>query len=286
MKFAFVITLFVFMPLMLFAQDHLSQDSLRPVADKIRESKPGALDAPIVYTTPSMLQVRVATRLYGEELEVDIYYPPDHNFNRLLPIVLIVNSRSDKVYESGSLKKYFGGNAFRNTLWMISWAQAIAASGMIAVVYETGSRPDLNVGDLISHLSQNRQYLGVDVNNIGILAFSSDGVLAQDLVVNGKYDFKDSIRCLVLYYAGDSEMVPMPQKGFPILLVRPGKDYISGNQSDYAKFIVAANEAGIDFKLIDYAEGEHGFDRVNNTERSREIITETLEYLRGYLTKY
>jgi acetyl esterase/lipase len=117
------------------------------------------------------------------------------------------------------------------------------------------------------------------------LGYSGDGILAQDLVVNSKYNFKENTRCLVLYYAGDSEMVPMPQKGFPIFLVRPGKDYIPGNQTAYKKYIVAAHEAGVELTLVDYPEGEHAFDRINNTDRSREIIAETLEYLRSHLMK-
>jgi dienelactone hydrolase len=284
MKYIFVALCCILLPFYTFAQSHMPVESLRPVADKIKEYKQGGLsDKPIVYSIPSMQQVRIATINYDDDVEVDIYYPPNYDFSKPLPMVLLVHGNIDKAYESGSLAKHTGGNAFRNLLQMISWAQAIAASGMIAITYETVARPDLDVIKVIAYLNQNQQYLGIDINNIGLWASSDDGYLAQEMLVNSKYDFKDRIRCLVLYYAGDSEMSPMPKKDFPVLLVRPGKDNIPGNQKIYRNFITAAQEAGIALTLIDYPDGVHGFDRINDTDRSREIIAETLDYLRIHL---
>lgn len=71
---------------------------------------------------------------------------------------------------------------------------------------------------------------------------------------------------------------------FSVLLVRPGIES-SGNKADYLHFIASAQEAGVDLALIDYAEGLHGFDIRNDTNRAREIRADTLAYLREHLIK-
>lgn len=52
-----------------------------------------------------MQQVKVVTIKYNGDLEVDIYYPPDHDFKELLPAVLIVSITSDRIYESGFIRR-------------------------------------------------------------------------------------------------------------------------------------------------------------------------------------
>jgi len=66
------------------------------------------------------------------------------------------------------------------------------------------------------------------------------------------------------------------------LLARVGNEHPALARS-VQLFVDAANSAGLDISVVDYLEGQHGFDVVDDTERSRELVLDTVAFFRGHL---
>jgi len=268
--------LYFSLALLSFAENKISQDELIPVAKRIAESKPGEYNKPIVFRMPGMDNVRVAKINNTGMPKLEVYYPPNFAFQTPIAAVILVNSFNDAEF-SASIG---GGNAMRDLLWFISWAQVIATTGMAAVTYETFDKPIQSLLAVLGYLRNQECYLGIDYSRLGIWAASSHVYPAQFILNERTGGFGKILKCAAFYYSGNESM---PPEGFPILFARPGRDNIPGNQEEFARFIAAAKKAGVDLTIADYPEGEHAFDLVNDTDRSRQIIAQTLKFFKEHL---
>lgn len=77
----------------------------------------------------------------GDEVTMDIYYPPDARPDVPRPAVIVVEGYPDKGYEA------FVGCKFKEVEACVSWAQLMAASGMVAITY-TNREPAADPGHL------------------------------------------------------------------------------------------------------------------------------------------
>ena len=99
--------------------------------------------ASTIYTVPEMNLVKVKVDAeYADKKHMDIYYPPNYEFEEKLPAVIIFNG-------------YAGLNA-KNMGRHIDWAALIAAHGLIGVTYEP-IYPDKDLGILLDRLGNNLQ---------------------------------------------------------------------------------------------------------------------------------
>ena len=65
----------------------------------------------------------------------------------------------------------------------------------------------------------------------------------------------------------------------PLLIVRAGKDHPELNQT-IGHFAAEALRQNVALDMLNYADGQHGFDILDDTERSRHIIRQTLAFMR------
>jgi dipeptidyl aminopeptidase/acylaminoacyl peptidase len=258
------------------ARDRIAEGSLKPVSERLAVSSPSENNTPIVYELPGMDAVRVATIPFDGELAFDIYYPPEYNFRKPLPLVLIVNGLPD------SQVTEWMGYKTRDLHPYISSGQLLAASGMAAVVHDSNEWNSKAVLKLMDYLRENAAYLRIDLSRIGLWARSSNPSAAQGLLAAKQEQLRGGLKCAVFYYGGDPAIELTPPKGFPILLVRAGQDEET-NRDEVDPFRAAAVAAGAELTVVEYPEGEHGFDIWQDTDRSREILAQTLEYLKKHL---
>ena len=153
-----------------------------------------------------MDQVTLANVEYKDGLTMDVYYPPDFDFTQNLPVVIFVNGFVDDEIrqEIGCKLKDAGIH--------ISWAQLVAASGMVAM-----------------------------------------------------WDLR--------------ERLP-PDTAF--FIVKGGRDDTGLNPS-IDRFVEKAREANISVEFVDYEDGIHGFDIWQDTDESREIVKQTVEFMKTHL---
>ncbi len=256
---------------------------------------------PLVYTVSGMDRVRVRRdviykRVGAQALKMDIYRPAESTAK--LPAILFIH-----------------GGFLPPTLrtqpkdWQIfaDYGRMAAASGFVGIafnhrLYENwmsveNSTSDL--GDAIAYVRENADSLGVDSDRIVLWAFSGGGPLLS-LAIR---DPQPSIRCMVSYYAlldlmesekesrgtlsepSLLEHSPLHQleastKSIaPLFIARMGKDHPNISAS-VDHFISAAFNRGVTLTVSNDPEGHHGFDVEDDTDASRAVIRETMQFVK------
>jgi len=260
----------------------------------------GASDIPkdqvIVFELPGINDVIVKKdipyqSISDSTLNLDIYYPPNFNFSRKIPAVIIVYGFNNE----SQIK--MTGKQLRNWSVHISWCKVIAASGMAAIVYETVN-PENDLISLLKYINSNEDLLKIDPDNIGAYTCSANSYTALAHILNNSNDF---LKCAVVYYGMfltkdfkdlsliDSLSQDMGfmsptlsessswKKDVPLMIVNAGIDDPLINQS-LTDFIDDAINQNLPITLINYPNGLHGFDFLNDNDTTRMIISSTIDF--------
>jgi dienelactone hydrolase len=258
----------------------------------------------VVYKVPNMDKVEVRGNVKyhtsgDTPLTMDIYYPPYPKSDSQLPAVIFVFGYAD----STALKK--GGPILKDLESYISWSRLTAASGLVAITYET-EQPDADIEELIKHIRRNSASLNIDGDRIGIWSCSANVPVALSVLMDEPREY---LKCAVLYYGcmldwGDSHTVAEAAEriGFvypdvlknaerlrwdvPLFIVRAGLEqylnrYLINETIDH--FLGKALSKNMPVTFINYSDGQHGFDTKDDNDKSRQIIKQTLEFMRAHL---
>jgi acetyl esterase/lipase len=181
----------------------------------------------------------------------------------------------------------------------------VAANGIVGINYDT-EQPDKDLEALIRFLKDNAKELKIHPKKIGILSCSGNVPTAMSYLFQKR---RTDIRFGIFYYgisftpdnkyrdefnkmlgslggySEELEDVTYIQPGFPILLVKAGKDVFPNiNESiDHFRDFAESSETKVTF--IEYEDGVHGFDAYQHTEESAEIIVKTLEFMKTNFEK-
>lgn len=251
----------------------------------------------VVYQIPAMEKVIIKQDLAyktkeGKDLTFDLNYPPDFKGETKLPVVILVLGYADDVFKS-PLKSW---EVYKD------WAKLFAVSGMASINYST-LQPATDIDDLILHIRENAEDLQLNADAIGIWSCSGNVVNALSVIMDER---KDYLKCTALYYGimttpdqkfqeviqKFSEMVNFSIDGLdkiknfhqdlPVLIVRAGKDRKDINQT-LDHYVSQAISNNVPLTLINYTEGHHAFDVMDDNDRSRDIIEQTLKFMKSHL---
>jgi acetyl esterase/lipase len=266
-------------------------------------SPPDIIKMRIVYRVPGMDQVQVRRnlvyRIVGEtRLELDVYSPPDARPGARRPAVILVHGGP---VPEGARPKNMGV--------FLSYGELLAASGFTAVTfshrfYGPGALADA-AGDIaaaVAHVRSHAEELGVDPDRIALWAFSGGGPFLS-APLREQWPF---VRAIVAYYTVLNLQVPPPgaaggvadetrrefsplryletagEKTPPLFVARAGRDHpwLNATIDRFVQEALARNAA---LELMTHPAGQHGFDILDDDDRSREIIARTLDFLKRRL---
>ncbi|HKS43299.1 MAG TPA: hypothetical protein VJX74_21980 [Blastocatellia bacterium] len=243
------------------------------VAKQQQEQDP--LKRPVVYRLPGMDGANVKRDITyktvnGDALKMDVYYPAGVKDDVRLPLVIFVNGVGDppqtaKVKEWGQYT---------------CWPKLMAASGFVAITYE--ARPgnaDADSRELIEHVRKNAASLKVDENDICLWSCSANVGVALPLVMQSDRKY---IRCAVVYYGMTG--VPSLRNDVPIFIGRAGRDMTNLN-AGIDNFVRLAITEDVPLTVVNYVNGRHGFDLIDDTDESREVIKQTISFIRFHLSQ-
>jgi acetyl esterase/lipase len=247
-----------------------------------------------VYSVPGMDHVRVrrdlAYRTDEPALKMDLYLPKEAPPAAGWPVVVLVHGGP---IPAGWAPKEWG--VYR------SYGELLAASGLAAVTFNHRlhasadyPRAAGDVDALIAHVRAEARGYGIDPDRVAVWAFSGGGpLLASALAGRAAY-----VRAAVSYYAflGPPQAAaaeprlsaldlvrpaspPLP----PLLIARAGRDDPALNASVDA-FVTAALASGVTLELMNHPAGRHGFDILDDDDRSRDVIRRTVAFLRERLS--
>lgn len=254
------------------------QPSPQPAAPTQRQPPappPDALRLTVVYRLPEMDKVEVRRDLTyktvgGVELKMDVYTPPGAKAGTRLPVVIFVNGVGDPP----------GRPKLKEWGQYTAWPRLIAASGMAAVTYE--ARPN-EVGpdteDLVKHVRASAAALGVDADRVALWSCSANVLLALPFTMDAAREY---LRAAVFYYGFMNER---PSRAdVPLFVARAGYDNPRLNGS-IDEFVKAALADDVPLTFVSYVYGQHGFELLDDNERSREVVRQTIDFLRFNLTR-
>ncbi|MEO8287906.1 MAG: alpha/beta hydrolase [Chloroflexota bacterium] len=260
----------------------------------------------VVYSVPDMDRggVRedlVYRTLEDQELKLDVYYPRDYVLGEKRPAVVLVHGEWPPhiIRHSKDLGVY------------ITWAQLIVSTGVIAVNFNHRATERLtkvrdaasDVANLIAYLRYNADDLGIDETRLCVWAFSAGMPLGMWAALK---DDPDYVRCIVAYYGvmdlqQSRDLLPddvssdtlrdfsalyylqkYADKIAPTFIAKAGLDNAHLN-STIDSFVAEAQRVGARVEMMLHSEGHHGFDVLDDNDRSRDIIRRTLAFVRDTL---
>ena len=230
-------------------------------------------------------------------LTMDVYSPADAADSAGLPVVVLVAGYSDVGYEK------MLGVKFKEMAMAVSWGQLLAASGMVAIAY-TNREPIADLEALLQHLRENAAPLGIDGDRVGLWACSGNVPLALAALIRHGHDF---VRCGALLYGymldldgatGVAEAAQMfkftnPNTGksiddlprnLALFVVRAGQEQFAGLNDSIDRFFAKALTLNRPITLVNHAEAPHSFDLLHDSDTSRHIIRQVLDFLSAQLS--
>ncbi len=256
---------------------------------------------PIVLPVPVDAEVEIQADLAyatdgDEEMHLDLYLPAVHAPDDRAPAVVFIHG--------GPVPADWSGGAKASGQYT-SYGRLLATHGIAAVVpnhrFDAPERLPAAARDITAALGWVREHAsehGIDADRICIWAVSAGGLLLAPLLRSPP----EGLRCVVVYYGVmrasvlDAAGLPGTPASFaavadaavavergraplpPVLVARAARDYPLINTS-IDRFVAAATAADATVELLQHPEGDHGFDVLNDDERSRDIIRRTLEFL-------
>jgi dienelactone hydrolase len=192
-----------------------------------------------------------------------------------------------------------------------SWGRLVAASGLAGVTFNhrsTHGATELSeaasdVDDLISHVRERADELGLEPNRLCIWTCSAGGPIGMRAALVAD----EHVCCAVCFYGmldlrhlreqiadtvadevleDFSPVCKLPVDGRdvpPLLLARAGLDRPVFNEA-IDRFAAEAIHRGAAVDLLTHPHGQHGFDVLDDDDRSREIIARTLAFMRWHLS--
>jgi dienelactone hydrolase len=207
----------------------------------------------------------------GAQLKMDVYHPANVSKDARLPVVIFVNGVGDPQPPTLKLKEW--GQ-------YTTWPRLVAATGLAAITYESRSASTAaDAEDLIKHVRANAAALKVDANRICLWSCSANVRVGLPMALEANRDY---LRCAVIYYGGAS--AHPTARTLPLLVARAGQD-IPNINAGIDTFVREALAADAPITLINYVDGQHAFDLRDDNDQTREVIKQTLDFMKFHLTR-
>jgi dienelactone hydrolase len=260
----------------------------------------------VVYQVADMDRVHVRRDLVYKtdpELRFDLYLPESAPPADRIPVVALVH---------GDASPEILANA-KNWGVFESLGELIAANGLAAVAFNhrsTELRTKLreaaqDVDDLVAQVREQHEELHMDPERLGLWVFSMGPPVGLYTALRERPDF---IRCIVVYY-GIMSLKPLREETPPevpdevlrefspvdllsaskrplppMLIARAGLEERPWLNPTIDRFVAEALRTNAEIDVLNHQSGRHAFEVVDDTERSRDILARTLQFVRRHLT--
>ena len=232
-----------------------------------------------------------------DDRRFDLYYPPGQADDKRWPAVIIVAGYP------GTMEPRRTPLTYKEIGWTVSMCQLIARSGMVAIAY-TNRDPVADLRALFEHIHESAGSLTIDPARVGVVATSGNvptalTTIMQDasrtpacavfgcgclLDLDGATDVADAARQFGFANPGVGRTVADLRRDVPLLITRAGRDQFPAMNASIDRFIRHGLIENLPITFVNHAEGPHAFDLFDDSRMSREIVRQTLRFLRQHLT--
>jgi len=239
----------------------------------------------IVYRVDGMRDVRVRRDVVykhdaGAELLMNIYAPAGLSGDARVPAVLFVHGGP------------IAADYMPPTQWgvFVSYGELVAASGLVGVTFNHRlfaltdyERARSDVAAATEYVRSHAAELNVDADRIALWCFSGGGPLMTSML----RDRPDYVRCLLAFYAylqPAEAQLRSKGAGLPIFIARAGLDQPLINET-IDRFVQEALAGNAMLDCMNHPAGRHGFDILDDDERSREIIARAVAFAQVHVRR-
>jgi dienelactone hydrolase len=239
----------------------------------------------IVYRVDGMREARVRRdvvyrRDAGAELKMNIYAPAGVPGDARVPAVFFVHG--------GPISADF----MPPTQWGVfdSYGELTAASGLVGVTFNHRlfgltdyERSQSDVAAAIEYVRGHAAELDVDADRIALWYFSGGGPLMTPTL----RERPEYVRCMLAFYAylqPEQAQVRGKSAGVPIFIARAGLDQPLINET-IDRFVPEALAGNALLDLMNHPTGRHGFDILDDDDRSREIIARAVAFAQAHVRR-
>ena len=219
-------------------------------------------------------------------LTMDLYHPPGAKSGKL-PAIVIVGGYPDPGFEK------FVGCKFKDMGSTTSWARLFAASGVAAIAY-VNRDPATDLHTLMSYLRHNAASLQIDATRIAVWASSGNVPVALSLLLR---DSKLQPKCAVFCYGYTLNVAEEAAKfhfanpcagksiedladGIAIFVARAGRDETPRLNETLDRFVLQAIQRNLPLTFVNHPTGPHAFDLFDDSRTTRDIVNQTLDFVR------
>jgi hypothetical protein len=211
----------------------------------------------------------------------DVYYPPAQTNAGCWPAVIIVAGYPGTTEPRPTTLPY------KAIGWTVSMCQLIAVSGIVAIAY-TNREPVADLQALVEHIHECAERLRIDPTRVGVIAASGNVPTALTTIMQ---DARRTPSCAVfgcgclLDLDGATDVADADlRRDVPLLITRAGRDQFPAMNASIDRFIRHGLVENLPITFVNHADGPHAFDLFDDSRTSRDIVRQTLRFLRQHLT--
>lgn len=234
---------------------------------------------------------------YGPpDRSMDLYHPPRESASGRWPVAVVVAGYPGTMNPGPTALPY------KEIGWTISMCQLMAVSGIAAIAY-TNREPVADLQALLKHIHEHADALRIEPTRVGVLAVSGNvptalTTIMQDAVrppqcavfgygclldFDGATDVAEAARQFGFVNGSAGRTMEDLRRDVPLFITRAGRDQFPAMNASIDRFIAQGLVANLPMTLVNHADGPHAFDLFDDSQTSRDILRQTLQFLRQYL---
>jgi hypothetical protein len=238
-------------------------------------------DDPILYAPAAVRATQVGRVAYRDDVTLDVYYPPGHDFDEPRPAVVFVNAFSTTAdtlltRPDGIPVEPLPSVDFQNSDSYAGMGTLVAASGIIGIVYGTGDDPARDLSDAMEWTIANAAELGIDPEHIGAWMWSAHTLTGLRAVMDESGSWQQDLDCAVVYYGWMPADHVRPDLPIQVVKALGDEQFFIGSID---AFMIEAESVGAPVDYLE-VEGPHAFDRAPGYSAiAEETFQRTLAFL-------
>ncbi len=248
-------------------------------AQEGRPTQRSPLDATgwgVIYDIPETKQVSVKSGITyfkdaRSELQIDIYSPPGAKASDKKPAVIFLNAIGDAP-----------DNKVRNWEIYRTWPRLVAAHGMVGISMDAdGTRIQDSLKALFAFIEKEGASHGIDATRLGVYAASAN--TTQSIIYLMGNDTAKGIKAAALYYGATPTAQTAIRNDLNVLFVLAEGDLGGGMGQSSMPLWQRVAEAKAPWTMVFASRLPHAFDAFEDTDESRRVIRQTIEFWRTHL---
>jgi hypothetical protein len=232
-------------------------------------------EQPVVFAVPGDDRVEVTKGAEIAGMQADVYSPRDRKSDS---VVVMINGYAEEGY------KRVLGCSFLDMRHTKSWARLFAGSGLTAIAY-ANREPIADATAIV------RSVRG-EYRRVAVWATSGSGPTGLSAARDADcavflYPYTLAVADAAAQFHFSDPVLGLDDVNWsvPTFIGRAGKDPCPGLNDALDRFVAEGLERGLPLTLVNHPAGPHAFDLFDDSDTTRDLVRQAVEFLRLRLAR-